>query len=641
MLDWLYAVTTVTNMAALVLSLWLGLFVWMRTQDRTIGGLTALTLWLVSSWFLYNGLQTSLPHYAELSWLAWLGQGIKLAPVVWFQLSIKLRHLAGADTPRSRRVAETVVWLSYFFVILQILDTGRRFPTMPTPGDVLAPVFFVDRVRVDSYIVFLILLFILPFWTLWNLHVARRHSRAHVLRRLMGNLFWATSVALVGALLAGVSVYWSTGLPAVPTHLLLASGVGMLGIFVLRYDALLEGRMVTNDAQYSLAGITLVSLIYATVSYWLYLSGDMTSLAVVAVLVLTVITHTLNDGGRVWLDRLFYRDHFQRLRQDLRRLANQTAVDDQFPDQLAMVLATVCPAVRAQGGWIALRQDGEFVVQAATDAEWRQRKLSGPALTVSEVIVVSPEHAAKIVGGSGQHPQLLAPLITQGGQHGVLALNHKSSGDPYTLADLDYVETVALQVGTMVELTFQQRGHVQQMQGLLDSYQAHEAQLQQQVVELVVEAKPLPPVTDDEERMSGEVEDALRHLHDFAYLGELPLAALDVVVRQGSPPPANGAESGAPLTHVARGKALQTLLIQTINQLKPAEDLARGHAPPGREWHPYLILYDSYVRGELTRDIMARLYIGEGTYNRTRRRAFRAVTKMLQDLATHHTDSAN
>jgi hypothetical protein len=45
-----------------------------------------------------------------------------------------------------------------------------------------------------------------------------------------------------------------------------------------------------------------------------------------------------------------------------------------------------------------------------------------------------------------------------------------------------------------------------------------------------------------------------------------------------------------------------------------------------------VILHDSYVKGELTRDIMARLYIGEGTYNRTRRRALRSVAKMIQEL---------
>ena len=47
---------------------------------------------------------------------------------------------------------------------------------------------------------------------------------------------------------------------------------------------------------------------------------------------------------------------------------------------------------------------------------------------------------------------------------------------------------------------------------------------------------------------------------------------------------------------------------------------------------PLYDLHGSYVQGELTREIMARLYIGEGTYNRTRRRALRSVAKAIQEI---------
>jgi len=38
------------------------------------------------------------------------------------------------------------------------------------------------------------------------------------------------------------------------------------------------------------------------------------------------------------------------------------------------------------------------------------------------------------------------------------------------------------------------------------------------------------------------------------------------------------------------------------------------------------------VLGELNRDIMARLYIGEGTFNRARRRAIRGVARALKEM---------
>jgi hypothetical protein len=38
------------------------------------------------------------------------------------------------------------------------------------------------------------------------------------------------------------------------------------------------------------------------------------------------------------------------------------------------------------------------------------------------------------------------------------------------------------------------------------------------------------------------------------------------------------------------------------------------------------------VLGELNRDIMSKLYISEGTFSRTRRRAIRGVAKALQEM---------
>jgi hypothetical protein len=53
---------------------------------------------------------------------------------------------------------------------------------------------------------------------------------------------------------------------------------------------------------------------------------------------------------------------------------------------------------------------------------------------------------------------------------------------------------------------------------------------------------------------------------------------------------------------------------------------------PSRAWHQYIILHDAYVEGDLNRNIMGKLYISEGTFNRTRRRAVRGVSKALQEM---------
>ncbi|MDH5507570.1 MAG: hypothetical protein OEZ02_10145, partial [Anaerolineae bacterium] len=54
--------------------------------------------------------------------------------------------------------------------------------------------------------------------------------------------------------------------------------------------------------------------------------------------------------------------------------------------------------------------------------------------------------------------------------------------------------------------------------------------------------------------------------------------------------------------------------------------------PPSREWYPFLILRDAYLNDVPNRDIMSRLYISEGTFNRTRRGALRAVTRIVGEM---------
>lgn len=117
-------------------------------------------------------------------------------------------------------------------------------------------------------------------------------------------------------------------------------------------------------------------------------------------------------------------------------------------------------------------------------------------------------------------------------------------------------------------------------------------------------------------------EDGLRRLFDYSYLGEHKLAHLSMVESQLQP-------REAPITHLDRGKALKEVLLQALDKLRPP-----GSQPdlPTLEWYPFLVLHDAYVLGEPNRDIMSRLYISESTFNRTRRRAIRALAKALLEM---------
>ena len=108
------------------------------------------------------------------------------------------------------------------------------------------------------------------------------------------------------------------------------------------------------------------------------------------------------------------------------------------------------------------------------------------------------------------------------------------------------------------------------------------------------------------------VEDGLRKLPDFIALGRSPLT--DCVGMKGD-------------SHILRGKQLYELLCAGIESLRPAG--TRPVSAPPRDWYNFIILHDAYVVGLRNRDVMARLYISEGTFNRTRRNAVRGVAMWL------------
>lgn len=131
---------------------------------------------------------------------------------------------------------------------------------------------------------------------------------------------------------------------------------------------------------------------------------------------------------------------------------------------------------------------------------------------------------------------------------------------------------------------------------------------QTQTVEIVATLCPNAP----EAWFIKLVEDCLRKYPDSITLGESPLVGYVGV--QGE-------------SQVTRGRQLQQLLHDAIESLRPTENRPMGAFP--RAWFNYVVLHDAYVVGLRNRDVMARLYISEGTFNRTRRNAVRGVAMWL------------
>jgi len=106
-----------------------------------------------------------------------------------------------------------------------------------------------------------------------------------------------------------------------------------------------------------------------------------------------------------------------------------------------------------------------------------------------------------------------------------------------------------------------------------------------------------------------QVRDAYAHLYDLAHLVRHDLTKLlsENEVRRGN------------------GRELRSLLLATVERLRPAENVARSD----RTWRPYLILTQRYVDGYSQEETMADLHISLRQLQREHRKGLLATAALL------------
>jgi hypothetical protein len=431
---------------------------------------------------------------------------------------------------------------------------------------------------------------------------------------------WATSLAIFSGIYATLSTWLRLDTPTLISNFSLGAGVALLGYGVARYNALIEGRAIGLDFIYTSLAIGLVIGAYLLAAFISDLAFDVPFIAFIFVIMLAIVSHSLYDWARTYLDRFFYRRQYRELRANLRDFAREAVPGHELQEQLRTILETLCRSLEASKGFIALREGEGFVVFANWQVDFGGQSIASDALATDEIAVLSPP--METLGLTDM--TLIVPLHAGGEQIGVIVLGQRTTGVSYTEDDLDLLEDLADTVAGVVHTVRLQERSVQQIDTLLREVREREQELQGRMREALA-AEPRPPVLEglSEREAISLVEDALRRLHDYPYLGEHSLAQLRIIDLHFD------VQEGAFVTHLDRGKALQEVLIAALEKLKPP---GPQPSPPTREWHQYRILHDCYVLGKLNRDVMSALYISEGTFNRARRRAVRGVARALGEM---------
>jgi len=609
----LYSLTLFASFFTLALALWLGLYVVTRNQRSLIAWLTGLTLWTIARLFLdvllalnppptpienIDLLRLFFPFWramtlSEQGMSGWLqGWSVMSVVILWHHATVLMRPGPLTKWRWTRILAGYGVAAAWIMVNI---NTPLFFAS--TVGD---PLYLNTLKAGPLYPVFAVFLLLFAGASVINLVRSVREAPTVMLSRQLIILTVATVVGgLAGPLSIAASAF-ELPVPVFMLALLLGTYVTLIGYGVAQYSALVDGRTIRYDFVYNAVTIGGVTLLYLLVTWISVQTYNVPAVAFVLVVILAIMTHTLLDVARRGLDSLFYRRDTRRLRENLRRLTTLAGEQASQTDSLSVALDSLCTSVQATFGLLLLCEDDGLHLAAAY--RWHHPDFSLPPTDVraDDVLHLTPGHFPPPLSEAA----LLIPLYSDTSQLGALVLGRPENGTGYSQADVELLLYPSDWLADTIKNIQREAEYLARIAGLVEKDPSEVRQYPDQI-------------------SVKNVEDALRHLADYAYLGKLPLTETKL------------AESCLPdgtITHLDRGKAVYNILAEAIEKLRPDGQLS-GEPPP-REWHPYLILHEAYLEDKLNREIMARLYISEGTFNRTRRAALRAVTRTLTEMET-------
>jgi hypothetical protein len=304
------------------------------------------------------------------------------------------------------------------------------------------------------------------------------------------------------------------------------------------------------------------------------------------------------DLVREFLERQRTRNE-SAFRYQFRELENEDSRGEGLESRLQEGLELLCNRLSSSGGFIAVRNSESFTVVATKESVEPGTQIPAEIVLCDDIV---PPRTNQLPGITW-----LAPAFEGQAQVAIIGIGKHRFKPDYSTGDLDLLAQVAEQIGLIVSLNNRNSGRAQQILQLVSEVQSKNTEMSTVADEMMAS---ISTTTDTE--LVKLVEDGLRHYSDYIALGQSALA--------------DWVGINAP-SHVERGKQLQVFLAECIDLLRPAG--TRPPEPFPRVWYSYVVLHDAYVVGVPNREIMARLYISEGTFNRTRRNALRGLAKLI------------
>jgi len=571
--------TMIISLFAMAATLWMGFYLFSRGFPSAMSLRVVVVMAALSGFFYgaYNNIFIQVPGSATV-------RAVLLVIVLGGWYSVTYHVMSERDQVRYRLVEFGIYTLALLSIVFLVQPNSFLFEE----GNIL----YVAHMNPSgwAYKVYGGYQFIVSFGIMLNLVGGDRVGLT-----TRGKYFLVTSIFPVVSVIYGVfSLGSPTPAPRIIQDTLAFSGVFVLGLSVARHQTWTERRATLQD--FPLTTISTLGLTGAATFFAWKAGMPLENLALVTGFI--VLAVGLYDLTREFLERQRTRNESE-FRRQLRHLESESDGEVALKSRLLDGLELLCQTINVQGGFVAIRRGEEFLVMAS--------KLSVPVGSVMAESVVACEDISQ--PQSDQLPKIawLAPSFEGQIQVAVVGIRRSGSRMEISSGNLELLAEAADQIGTIVSLSSKHSGQENQLSNAI-------AESQQKANELNSATNNLLNTisTDPDIDFIKMVEEALRNLPDTITLGQSPLAVILGMDAEN---------------HIERGRELQQLLTASIELLRPADE--RPPEPLPRIWYNHAILHDAYVEGVQNREIMARLYISEGTFNRTRRNAIRGLARLL------------
>lgn len=573
----LFQATLLVDLIAMAVTLWMAFYLFARGFSSTMTlRMVVVSLALAGFFFgAFNNIFVQVPGTAGI-------RAVLLVLVLAGWYSLTYRVMSESNQQRFR-------WIEWGIYVLGALSMILLLQPGSFIGEEGNALYVAHMNNSPPYRIYSLYQFLVSFGILLNLLVGDRVGLTS-----RGKYYLAASVFPVFSVVYGViSLGSKTPAPRIIQDILAFTGIFILNLAVARHQIGTERRATLDDFPIATVSVLGLAGLYGYVAW----SRGMEMAWIAAVVGLAIITLGLYDLVREFLERKRMSNE-SRFRKQLNRLEAQSSSEEAIKSSLQHGLDLLCEAINAPGGFVAVRRGDEFVVLAS-----RSSVAVGSGLPAWSVACEDLSHPK-----AEQLPSIawIAPAFAGQTLAAVIAISsHKSKLD-YSTGELDLLADVAEHVSKIVSL----RDGMQSLQ-FVNETKAQSTNISSATDEMIASISTSP----DAEFVK-LVEDGLRHFSDYMALGQSSLADWAGI----------RAES-----HVERGKLLQKFLADAIDSFRPAG--TRPPEPLPRVWYSYAVLYDAYVEGVPNREIMARLYISEGTFNRTRRNALRGLARLLIERA--------